>query len=188
MHRLNMKLYLQSLFGIHMHSCINWLRPRHPSLLPSHLGSYTVQGRYHVNQDRRHLFGTPCICIQYRTYVITSYDSLNIVIIQLISTLIIQTAFRGLFHSYHKLCTARINIFTKHWESPTVPTRCTEMRLKEKKAFLCTLLEINKLLISLALQKIVDVQRSLPRHSDYHQLASHLVRVPNSKSGGHEFK
>ncbi len=32
------------------------------------------------------------------------------------------------------------------------------------------------------------MQRSLPRHSDQHGLASHLVRAPNSRSGGHEFE
>jgi hypothetical protein len=30
--------------------------------------------------------------------------------------------------------------------------------------------------------------RSLPRQSYKHRLASHLVRAPNSRSGGHEFK
>ncbi len=29
-HRLNMELDLQSLFGLHMHSCTHWLRPRNP--------------------------------------------------------------------------------------------------------------------------------------------------------------
>ena len=27
-HRLNMELHLQSLFGLHVHSCTHWLRPR----------------------------------------------------------------------------------------------------------------------------------------------------------------
>jgi hypothetical protein len=29
-HRLNMKLGLQRLFGLHVHSCTHWLRPRNP--------------------------------------------------------------------------------------------------------------------------------------------------------------
>jgi hypothetical protein len=29
-HRLNMELDLQSLFGLHVHSCTHWLRPRNP--------------------------------------------------------------------------------------------------------------------------------------------------------------
>jgi hypothetical protein len=29
-HRLNRELYLQSLFGLHVHSCTLWLRPRNP--------------------------------------------------------------------------------------------------------------------------------------------------------------
>jgi hypothetical protein len=28
MHRLNMELDLQILFGLHVHSCTHWLRPR----------------------------------------------------------------------------------------------------------------------------------------------------------------
>jgi hypothetical protein len=40
--RLNMELDLQSLFGLHVHSCIHWLRPRATPLLPPpHLSSYT---------------------------------------------------------------------------------------------------------------------------------------------------
>ncbi len=35
-----MELDLQSLFGLHVHSCSHWLRPRN-SPLPPHLGSYT---------------------------------------------------------------------------------------------------------------------------------------------------
>ncbi len=50
-HRLNMKLDLQSLFGVHVHRCTHWLRPRTP---PPHLGSYTRS-----RQDRRHLFCNP---------------------------------------------------------------------------------------------------------------------------------
>ncbi len=41
--RLNMELDLQSLFGLHVHSCTHWPRPRN-SPLP-HLGSYKL-GRY----------------------------------------------------------------------------------------------------------------------------------------------
>ncbi len=29
-HRLNIELDLQSLFGLHVHSCTHWLRPRNP--------------------------------------------------------------------------------------------------------------------------------------------------------------
>jgi hypothetical protein len=42
-HRLNMELDLQSLFGLHVHSCTHWLRPRNP---PPHLGSSHIRGRY----------------------------------------------------------------------------------------------------------------------------------------------
>ncbi len=55
-HRLNMALDLQSLFGLHVHSCTHWLRPRNPPPSP-HLGSYTRA--LLVSQDRRHLFVTP---------------------------------------------------------------------------------------------------------------------------------
>jgi hypothetical protein len=37
-HRLNMELDLQSLFGLHVHSCTRWLRPRNPSPHPSAFG------------------------------------------------------------------------------------------------------------------------------------------------------
>jgi hypothetical protein len=52
-----MKLDLQSLFGLHVHSYTLWMRPpppRHPPLK----GSYTRA--LLVSQDRRHLFVTPC--------------------------------------------------------------------------------------------------------------------------------
>jgi hypothetical protein len=45
---------LQSVFGLHVHSYTNWLRPRTPP--PPHLGSYTRA--LVVSQDRRHLFET----------------------------------------------------------------------------------------------------------------------------------
>jgi hypothetical protein len=51
---------LQSLFGLHVYSCIHWLRPRKsqpPPPNPPHLGSYTRA--LLVSQDRRHLFVTP---------------------------------------------------------------------------------------------------------------------------------
>jgi hypothetical protein len=35
---------------------------------------------------------------------------------------------------------------------------------------------------------IFSLKSSLPRLSDYHRLASHLVTAPNSTSGGHEFE
>ncbi len=54
-HRLNMELDIQSLFGLHVHSSTNWLRPRKPP--PPHLGSYTMA--LLVNQERRHLFVSP---------------------------------------------------------------------------------------------------------------------------------
>ncbi len=38
-HWLNMELYIQCLFGLHVHSCTHLLRPRNP--FPPHLGSYT---------------------------------------------------------------------------------------------------------------------------------------------------
>jgi hypothetical protein len=45
-HRLHMDLDLQSLFGLHVRSCINWQRPRNNPPPPTpHLGSYT-RGRY----------------------------------------------------------------------------------------------------------------------------------------------
>jgi hypothetical protein len=43
-HSLIMELDLQSLYGLYVQSCFDWLRPRIP--LPPHLGSYTVRGRY----------------------------------------------------------------------------------------------------------------------------------------------
>ncbi len=54
-----MELDLQSLFGLNVHSCTHWLRPRTPLPPPfPHLGSYTRA--LLVSQDRRHLFVTPC--------------------------------------------------------------------------------------------------------------------------------
>jgi hypothetical protein len=55
-HRLNMKLVLQSLLGLHVHSCIiSWVEtPKTPS---SAFGSYTRA--LLVSQDGRHLFVTP---------------------------------------------------------------------------------------------------------------------------------
>ncbi len=47
-HRLNMELDLQSLFGLHVHSCTHWLSPRRP---PTTFGL--------IYQIRRHLFVTP---------------------------------------------------------------------------------------------------------------------------------
>jgi hypothetical protein len=50
-------LDLQSLFGLHVHSCTHWLRPYNPPTPPSPiLGSYTRA--LLVSQDRRHLFVT----------------------------------------------------------------------------------------------------------------------------------
>jgi hypothetical protein len=41
-HRLNMELDLQSLFGLHVHSCTHWLRP--PQLPPSHAFGLIYEG------------------------------------------------------------------------------------------------------------------------------------------------
>ncbi len=42
-HRLNMELGLQRLFGLHVHSCTHWLRPRNP---PPPRISAPIRGRY----------------------------------------------------------------------------------------------------------------------------------------------
>ncbi len=57
-HRLNMEIDLQSLFGLHVHSCYHWLRTRNPP--PPRIWA---RGRYWsmVRQDRRHIFVTPWI-------------------------------------------------------------------------------------------------------------------------------
>jgi hypothetical protein len=52
-----MELDLQSLFGLHVHSCTYCKRPRNASPQPT-FGSYTRVPL--VSQDRRHLFVTPC--------------------------------------------------------------------------------------------------------------------------------
>ncbi len=54
-----MELDLQSLFGLHVHSCCtHWLRPRPQSPNPpQHSGLY--KRAIQVSQDRRHLFVTP---------------------------------------------------------------------------------------------------------------------------------
>jgi hypothetical protein len=52
-----MELDLQSLFGLHVHSCAHWLRPRN-NPPPPHLGSNTKA--LLVSQDRRHLFEALC--------------------------------------------------------------------------------------------------------------------------------
>ncbi len=59
-YRLNMELNLQSLFGLHVHSCTHWLRPRTP--LPP---TPRVWGQLLVSQDRRHLFVTPLYTIYF---------------------------------------------------------------------------------------------------------------------------
>jgi hypothetical protein len=69
-HKLNMKLDLQSLFGLHVHSCTHWLRPRNLTH-PMHLGSYTRA--LLVSQDRQHLFVTPCC--NYAKYTVFKYTS-----------------------------------------------------------------------------------------------------------------
>ncbi len=55
-HRLNMELDLQSLFGLHVHSCAHWLGPRIPP--PPAFG--LIYEALLVSQDRRHFFVTPC--------------------------------------------------------------------------------------------------------------------------------
>ncbi len=59
-HRSNMGFDLQSLFGLHVHSCTHWLIPRKPPHGPA-LGSYTRA--LLVSQDRRHLFVTLCLLL-----------------------------------------------------------------------------------------------------------------------------
>ncbi len=54
-HRFYMELDLQSLLGLHVHSCTHWLRPIIPF---PHLGSYSRA--LLVSQDRRLLFVTHC--------------------------------------------------------------------------------------------------------------------------------
>jgi hypothetical protein len=54
-HRFYMELVLQSLFGLHVHSCTYWLRPLIP---PPYLVSYSRA--LLVSQDRRRLFVTHC--------------------------------------------------------------------------------------------------------------------------------
>jgi hypothetical protein len=50
-----MELDLLSFFGLYVHSCTHWLRPRTPP--PPHLGSY--MRALLVIQERRHLFVPP---------------------------------------------------------------------------------------------------------------------------------
>ncbi len=44
--RLNMELGLQSLFGLHVHSCTHWLRPRHTPYPPTPSIWALIRGRY----------------------------------------------------------------------------------------------------------------------------------------------
>jgi hypothetical protein len=53
-----MQLDLLILFGIHVHRCTHWMRPRN-SPLPPHVGSYTRA--LLISQDRRHLFVNPWV-------------------------------------------------------------------------------------------------------------------------------
>ena len=56
-HRLNMELDLQSLLGLHVHSCAHWLRLRN---IPPPLFGLTLYTRaLFVSQDRRHLLVNP---------------------------------------------------------------------------------------------------------------------------------
>jgi hypothetical protein len=61
-HRLNMELYLQSLFGHHVHLCTAVFFEGDPQTPPPfpHLGSYTRT--LFVTQDRWHLFVSPVFC------------------------------------------------------------------------------------------------------------------------------
>jgi hypothetical protein len=62
--RLTMELDLQSLFGLHVHSCGHWLRPRPatpPPPPPLHLGPYTRA--LLVSQYKRYLFVTPWVIL-----------------------------------------------------------------------------------------------------------------------------
>jgi hypothetical protein len=54
-----MEFDIQSLFGLHVHSCTHWLRTRPPPHPPA-LG-LIYEGAIGVSQDRRHLFVTPCV-------------------------------------------------------------------------------------------------------------------------------
>jgi hypothetical protein len=46
-HRLNMEIDLQSLYGLHVHSCTHWLRPRNPPYPPPPPGIWAhIRGRY----------------------------------------------------------------------------------------------------------------------------------------------
>ncbi len=56
-HRLNMGLDLRSLFGLHVHSCTHWLRPRNSPPPPSF--GLIYEGA--IGQNRRHLIVTPWI-------------------------------------------------------------------------------------------------------------------------------
>ncbi len=56
-HRLNMELDLQSLFGLHVHSCTYWLRPRnHP---PPRIWAHKPRRYWSAKICRRDLFVTP---------------------------------------------------------------------------------------------------------------------------------
>jgi hypothetical protein len=58
-HWLNMALDLQGLYGLHVHSCTHWIRPRN-SLDTPRIWAH-IRGRYWslVSQVRRHLCVTP---------------------------------------------------------------------------------------------------------------------------------
>jgi hypothetical protein len=53
-HRLNRELDLQSLLGLHVHSCTHWLIPHNPH--PPAFGLIYEGG---IGQPRRHLLVTP---------------------------------------------------------------------------------------------------------------------------------
>jgi hypothetical protein len=44
-HRFNMELDFQCLFGLHVYSCTNWLRPRNPPPPPPRMSAH-IRGRY----------------------------------------------------------------------------------------------------------------------------------------------
>ncbi len=58
-HRLNMELDLQSLFGLHVHSCTHWLRPRNPHP-PAPIWAH-IRGRY-WSAEIDDIFVTPWFC------------------------------------------------------------------------------------------------------------------------------
>ncbi len=71
-HRLIMELDLQSVFGLHVHSCTHWLRPNTPT---PRIWAHTMA--LLVSQDRRHHNFDPLFVYYFKNRIVRARCSFN---------------------------------------------------------------------------------------------------------------